>query len=156
MADVTIAGLIEGGKATGGAPFGPALGPLGVNINSIIAEINQKTKAFEGVKIPVKVIVNSETKEFRVEIGAPPTSALILREIGVQLGAKAKGEIVGNITLEQAKKVAASKDASIYGKGMEAKVNQVLGTCKSMGVTCDGQDPRAVIARIKSGEIKLK
>ncbi len=156
MADVTIAGLIEGGKATGGAPFGPALGPLGVNINSIITEINEKTKAFEGIKIPVKVIVNSETKQFKVEIGAPPTSALILREIGVQLGAKIKGEIVGNITLEQAKKIAVSKDTSIYGKDMATKVNQILGTCKSMGVTCEGEDPRAVIAKIKSGEVKLK
>jgi large subunit ribosomal protein L11 len=156
MAEVTIAGLIEGGKATGGPPFGPALGPLGVNINAIIAEINQKTKAFEGVKIPVKVIVNGETKQFTVEIGAPPTSALILKEIGVALGAKAKGEIVGNITLEQVKKVAKSKESTIYGNSLEAKVNQVLGTCKSMGVTCEGQDPKAVIAKIKSGEIKLK
>ena len=155
MADVTIAGLIEGGKASGGPPFGPALGPLGVNINTIVAEINQKTKAFEGIKIPVKVIVNAETKEFKIEVGAPPTSALILKEIGAPLGAKAKGEIVGNITLEQIKKVAKSKDATIYGNDLGAKVSQILGTCKSIGVTCEGEDPRAVIAKIKSGELKI-
>ena len=46
MADVTISGLVEGGKAGGGPPFGPALGPLGVPVNNIIAEINSKTKQF--------------------------------------------------------------------------------------------------------------
>ena len=66
MAEVVINGLIEGGKATGGPPFGPALGPLGVNIAKIVDEINQKTKSFEGIKVPVKVIVDPATKNYRV------------------------------------------------------------------------------------------
>ena len=114
MSEVTINGLIEGGKATGGPPFGPALGPLGVNINAIIAEINKKTEGFSGIKVPVKVIVDSATKSFKVEIGAPPTSALILKEIGVAAGAKAKDEVVGNITLEQVKKIAMWSAASVW------------------------------------------
>lgn len=64
MSEVTISGLVEGGKASGGPPLGPALGPLGVNINNIISEINNKTKQFEGIKIPVKVIVDPVTKAF--------------------------------------------------------------------------------------------
>lgn len=155
MSEITIAGLVEGGKATSGPPFGPALGPLGVNINAIITEINDKTKQYAGVKIPVKVHVDSGTKTYTVEVGAPPTSALILKEINIQTGAKAKGEIVGNITMEQVKSVAKAKESKIYGKTMGQRVNQILGTCKSMGVTCDGEDPRVVIAKIKSGELKL-
>ncbi len=76
MADVIINGLIEGGKATSGPPFGPALGPLGVNINGIVAEINTKTKMFEGIKVPVKVIVDPVTKTFKVEIGSPRPARL--------------------------------------------------------------------------------
>ncbi|EQD41712.1 Ribosomal protein L11, partial [mine drainage metagenome] len=87
--------------------------------------------------------------------GAPPTSALILKEIGVAAGAKAKDEVVGNISLEQVKKIAKSKESKLYGKGMAERVNQVLGTCKSMGVNCENENPRVIIARIKSGEIKL-
>ncbi|MCL5680338.1 MAG: 50S ribosomal protein L11 [Candidatus Marsarchaeota archaeon] len=155
MSEVIINGLIEGGKATGGPPFGPALGPLGVNINAIIAEINKKTADFSGIKIPVKVIVDSATKSYKVEIGAPPTSALILKEIGVAAGAKAKDEVVGNISLEQVKKIAKSKESKLYGKSMAERVNQVLGTCKSVGVNCENENPRVIIARIKSGEIKL-
>lgn len=155
MAEVQISGLVEGGKATTGPPFGPALGPLGVNIGAIVAEINKKTEAFAGIKIPVKVFVDAVTKQYRVEVGSPTTSALILKELGLSAGAKTKEETVGNITLEQAKKVAASKEASMYGKTMGDKVKQVLGTCKSMGVTCEGQNPMEVIKKINSGEIKI-
>jgi large subunit ribosomal protein L11 len=153
MGEIVIAGLVEGGKATSGPPFGPALGPLGVNINAIIGDINDKTKQYAGIKIPVKVHVNTTSKAYTVEVGAPPTSALILKELGIQTGAKAKGEIVGNITMAQLKKIAESK-TTIYGKGVGERVNQILGTCKSMGITCDGEDPRAVIKKIKAGEIK--
>ncbi|MCL5433658.1 MAG: 50S ribosomal protein L11 [Candidatus Marsarchaeota archaeon] len=155
MSEVTISGLVEGGKASGGPPLGPALGPLGVNINNIISEINNKTKQFEGIKIPVKVIVDPVTKAFRIEVGMPPTSALILKELGIQSGAKTKDEIVGNLTLEQIKKIAKSKEASLYGKNEIARVKQVLGTCKSMGVKCENEDPKLVIKKLESGELKI-
>ncbi|MDE1822948.1 MAG: 50S ribosomal protein L11 [Candidatus Micrarchaeota archaeon] len=156
MAEVTINGLIEGGKATGGAPFGPALGPLGVNVQKIIEEINAKTAAFEGIKIPVKVMVNAATKSYRIEVGSPPTSALILKELGLQKGAKGKEEVAGNITIEQVKKVAKAKELSIYGNSTESKVKQVLGTCKSMNVTVEGTDAREYLRKVASGEIRLQ
>jgi large subunit ribosomal protein L11 len=155
MSEITIAALVEGGKASTGPPFGPALGPLGVNTNAIIAEINDKTKQYAGVKIPVKVFVDSGTKTYRIEVGSPPTSAMILEEAGLQTGAKAKGEIVGNLTMGQIKSIATAKESKIYGNTMGQRVNQILGTCKSMGITCDGADPREVIKKIKSGELKL-
>jgi large subunit ribosomal protein L11 len=155
MSEITIAGLVEGGKATSGPPFGPALGPLGVNINAIIAEINDKTKQYAGVKIPVKVHVDGAAKTYRVEVGAPPTSALIIKELGIEAGAKEKSQVVGNITMEQVKKIAKSKEGKLYGNTLGQRVNQVLGTCNSMGVTCEGESARAVIAKIKAGELKV-
>lgn len=147
--------MVEGGKATTGPPFGPALGPLGVNISEIVNGINKKTEAFSGIKVPVKVFVDSATKQYRIEVGSPTTSALILKELGIQLGAKTKDEIVGNMTLEQAKRIAAAKESSMYGKSLKDRVKQVLGTCKSMGVTCEGENPKSIIKKIDSGEIKL-
>jgi large subunit ribosomal protein L11 len=155
MADVVISTIVEGGKASAGPPLGPALGPLGVNINGIIGEINEKTKVFEGIKIPVKVIVDPGTKKFTIEVGSPTTSALILKELGVQSGAKTKEETVGNLTMEQVKKIAKAKEASMYGNTLADRVKQVLGTCKSMGVTCDGEAPMVVIKKISAGEIKV-
>jgi large subunit ribosomal protein L11 len=156
MGEVTISGLIEGGKATSGPPFGPALGPLGVNVAKIIADINAQTGAYAGIKVPVKIIVDQVTKNYRVEIGAPTTSALILKELGIQKGAKTKDEVVGDITIEQAKKVASAKNTTIYGKTLADKVKQVLGTCKSMNITVEGMPARDAIAKINSGEIKIK
>ncbi len=155
MPDVVINGLIEGGKATGGPPFGPALGPLGVNVTNIINEINAKTKAFEGVKVPVKVTVNPTTKAFTVEVGSPPTSALIIKELGIPKGSGKKEEVAGNITLEQLKKIAKAKEASLYGSTMADKVKQVIGTCKSMNITVEGIDAKEYVKKIDSGEVKI-
>ncbi len=155
MPEAVVTGLVEGGKATGGPPLGPALGPLGVPVNDIIKEINEKTKAFEGIKISVKVIVDTATRKFRVEIGSPSASALILKELGVQSGAKTKDETIGNLTIEQVKKIAKSKEASMYGQSMAQRVKQILGTCKSMGVKCENENPKIIIKKIDSGEIKV-
>lgn len=155
MTEVVVNGLIEGGKATGGPPFGPALGPLGVNTAKIVEEINAKTKAFEGIKIPVKVTVIKETKEFKVEVGSPTTSALIMKELGIQAGAKTKDEVAGNITLDQVKKIAKAKEASLYGNTLESKVKQVLGTCKSMNITCEGASAMEMIQKINKKEVKI-
>jgi len=83
MAD-TIKALVDGGKASAGPPLGPALGPLGVNIIQIVNTINDKTKQFEGMKVPVKVIVDPKTKKFEVEVGTPPASSLILNELKLE------------------------------------------------------------------------
>ena len=58
----TIEALVEGGKASAGPPLGPALGPMGVNIMQVINTINDKTKEFNGMKVPVKVIIDLATK----------------------------------------------------------------------------------------------
>src|SRR6266480_1088882 len=60
--------LVDGGKATPGPPLGPALGPLGVNIVEILKAINEKTKSFEGMKVPVTLLVDPKTKTFSIEV----------------------------------------------------------------------------------------
>ncbi|VVC03622.1 50S ribosomal protein L11 [Candidatus Burarchaeum australiense] len=165
MADITISALVEGGKATAGPPLGPALGPLGINVTQIIAKINEKTKEFSGLSVPVKVVVNKATKEFDVIVGTPPVSALIKKELGIQLGAKGakpetpgtKGqEKVGDLKLEQAVKIAKGKaQGNSVARDVKAAVKEVLGTCVSMGVTCDGKDAREVIKAIDEGTVKV-
>jgi large subunit ribosomal protein L11 len=155
MPELTVNGLIEGGKATSGPPFGPALGPLGVNVAKIIEEINKQTAGYAGIKVPVKIIVDPTTKNYRVEIGSPPISALILKELGIQKGAKTKEEVVGNITIEQMKNIAKAKEKSLYGNSLKEKIKQVAGTCKSMNITVEGMPAREAIAKIESGELKV-
>ncbi len=154
MSNTSIEGLIEGGKATSGPPFGPALGPLGINIQEVINEINEKTKDFEGIKISVKVIVDLVSKKYEISVGLPQTSALILKELKIGKGAKIKEEIVGNLNLEQIKKIALAKD--LFGATLKDKVTQILGTCRSMGVTCENKTPKEIIEEINQNKIKIE
>lgn len=147
-----IEALVDGGKATPGPPLGPALGPLGVNIVQIINAINDKTRAFEGMKVPVKVLVDPATKKFEVEVGTPPASALILKQLGAEKGAgNPKQQTIGNLTIEQAIKVAQQKGDALLGKNLKMKVKEILGTCVSMGVSVEGLDPRAAQKEIDAG-----
>ncbi len=149
---VTIQAMVEGGKASSGPPLGPALGPMGVDVNKIISTINEKTKGFAGLTVPVKVIVDKDSKAFDVEVGSPPVSALIKKEVGIKTGAKVKDEKVGNLSLKQAIFIAKSKQDASLAKDIKSAVKQILGTCVSMGVTCEGKDPREVIKEINEGK----
>ena len=72
----TVNVMVEGGKASSGPPLGPALGPLGLNLGDIIKQINEKTKAFQGMQVPVSVVVTDPAKKlFEIKVGIPPTSA---------------------------------------------------------------------------------
>jgi large subunit ribosomal protein L11 len=156
MAEV-IEVLVEGGKATPGQPLGPALGPMGVNVVQVVAKINEKTRAFEGMKVPVKVIVDPKTKTFEITVGTPPTSALLVKEIGKEKGSgKPNTEKVGNITIEQAIKVANMKGDSLLGKTLKQKVLEVIGVCVSSGITVEGKDAKVIQKEIKEGKYDAK
>ncbi len=149
--------LVDGGKATPGAPLGPALGPLGVNIVEIIKAINDKTKAFEGMKVPVTLVVDPKTKSYTITVGTPPTSALITKELKIEKGSGAAGKTnVGNLSLVQAIKVANMKTDVMQGKGLKARVLEVVGTCVSMGVTVEGKPAKDVSKDIKAGKYDAK
>jgi len=148
--------LVEGGKATPGPPLGPALGPLGVNVAQVVKAINEATKEFEGMKVPVKVIVDVATRQFEIEVGLPPTSALILKELGIEKGSSdPKRDKVGDLSLEQIIKIAKIKKQSMLSYTLKNAVKEVLGTCVSMGVTVMGKDPREVQRMIDAGEIEI-
>jgi len=149
----TIEALVDGGNATAGPPLRPALGPIGINIMDVINEINDKTKAFDGMKVPVKVIVDPKTKSFDIQIGTPPTSILILKELGIEKGSGAqRQEKAGDLTMEQVKRVVAMKEGSLLGGDLKMASKEVLGTCLSMGVTVDGKDPRDIQIFISEGK----
>lgn len=153
----TIEILVEGGKATPGPPLGPALGPLGVNIGQVVKEINEKTKDYEGMQVPVKVSVDPKTKKFTVTVGTPPVSALIKKELGIEKGSgNPKANKVGDLSLDKVKKIARMKIQDSLSPDLKAMVMEVLGSCVSMGVTVDGMDPREVQEKIRKDEIRIE
>jgi len=123
-----------------------------VNLMAIVNKINELTKDFAGMRVPVKVTVNVETKEFTVEVGTPTTAALIIKELKIQKGSGQAGrEIVGNLSLEQVVRIALVKKRQLGTKTLKKAVKQVLGTCLSMGVNVEGKSPKVVQREIDEG-----
>ncbi|MBW2971731.1 50S ribosomal protein L11 [Candidatus Woesearchaeota archaeon] len=145
--------LIEGGKATAAPPLGPALGPLGVNIGKVVADINKKTESFKGMQVPVKVTVDSSTKEYEITVGTPPASALIKKEAGIDKGASnPKTEKVADLSIEQLIKIAKMKEDALLGKDLKQKVKEIIGTCQAMGVLVEGMPAHDAVNAVNEGK----
>ncbi len=155
MAEV-IDALVDGGKATAGPPLGPALGPLGINISDVVKRINEKTADFDGMKVPVKITVDTGKRTFEVTVGTPPASALIKKELGLEKGSdNSRTTKVGNLTLEQIKKIARMKADSLLGADIKARVKEIAGSCVPMGITVEGMDPRDFQKELAAGSISV-
>ncbi len=147
-----VEALVDAGHATPGPPLGPALGPLGVNIKAVIDEINKQTLDFKGMKVPVKVEVDDE-RNFTITVGVPPTSSLLLSEAGVEKGSGTpKAEKAGNITIDQVVKVAKMKQEAMLAIDLRAAVKEAVGTCVSMGLTVENEEPKEIIKAINEGK----
>jgi large subunit ribosomal protein L11 len=145
--------LVDGGKATPGPPLGPVLGPMQVNIVEIVKVINEKTKAFAGMKVPVKITIDPKTKAFDISVGTPPTSALIIKELKIEKGSGANNATkVGDLKMEQVVKIANMKESAVLGKNLKNRCLEVAGTCVSMGVTINGEDAKQAQFLIKDGK----
>jgi len=149
MANI-IESLVPGGKANAGPPLGPALGPLGVNIKAVVEEINAKTAAFNGMQVPVKVIVQAD-KSFTIEVGVPPTSSLVMTELGVTK-ASGDGTIVGNLSMEQVAKIYGMKKSDLLAYTTKAGAKEIIGSCVPMGVTVEGMSPKDAQVAIDEGK----
>ena len=154
MADKKVVELlVSGGQATAGPPLGPALGPLGVNVMMIVNRINELTKDYAGMKVPVKVAVDPETKEFEVSVGTPTASALIVSELKIEKGSGTPNTAkVGNLNMEQVLRITKIKHHELLAKDLKVGAKEILGSCVSMGVTVEGKDPREVQKEIDEGK----
>ena len=148
-----ISTLVTGGQASAGPPLGPALGPLGVNIMEVINAINDKTKDFEGMKVPVTVSIDPDTKKWDIEIGIPSASALILKEAGIQKGSGTSGtDWVADIGIDAILKVAKTKSDASYASSIKSVAKSVIGTCVSLGIKIEGKTPKEITAEINDGK----
>jgi len=126
------------GSANPAPPVGPALGQHGLNIMEFCKTFNERTKGQEGLTLPV-VITAYEDRTFTFIIKSPPCSVLLKRACGI---AKASGtpnkEKVGKVTLEQVKEIAKLKAKDLNTTNLDAAVNIVKGTARSMGIDIEG------------------
>lgn len=148
----TVEVLVPGGRATAGPPLGPALGPLGINVKAVVDDINKKTAEFNGMSVPVTVMVDDK-KNVTLSVGIPPTTALIMKEAGVEKGSGTPNtQPVGNLPLEAVIRIAKMKMDNMLAYDLKNSVKEVIGTCVTVGVTIEGKTPKEAIAAINAGE----
>ena len=125
---------IQAGKANPAPPVGTALGPHGVDIPGFCNQYNEQTKGQEGNTIPAKVTVY-EDRTLTFTITTPPTSELILKQIGLAKGSSsALLEKVGKISRDQLKSVAEIKMPDLNTTDIDQAILVVSGTVRSMGI----------------------
>ena len=146
----TLSFLVKGGEATPGPPLGPALGQHGLPVGKVIADINKATAEYKGMRVPVKIIFDPDTREYEIEVGTPYTSALILKYAKLSKGSGKPGhEYVGNISLKDIVEIAKIKKKDMIAKDFLACVKQVIGTCVSMGIKVEGLPPKEALAKLE-------
>ncbi|MEM5772874.1 MAG: 50S ribosomal protein L11 [Candidatus Aenigmatarchaeota archaeon] len=153
--------LIEGGKASPGPTTAPKLSAYKLNVGEVFKQINEKTKEYEGIQVPVKIIIDKKTREYVIEVGLPPVSSLIKKELGVVKKEKStetqstdKKEVtpMGNLSIEQCVKIAKLKMKDMFAKDLKSAVKMVIGTAVSMPVTIEGKKPKEILKEIEEGK----
>ena len=148
----TIEALVPGGQANPGPPLGPELGPTPVDVQAVVQEINDQTAAFDGTEVPV-TITYEEDGSFEIEVGVPPTAELIKDKAGFETGSGVpQEEFVADLSVEEIKQIAEQKHPDLLAYDLKNAAKEVVGTCTSLGVTIEGENPRDFKDRIDSGE----
>jgi large subunit ribosomal protein L11 len=136
---------------------GPALsqklGPLGIPINLVITKVNEATKSFEGIQVPVELNINPSTREFEVKVFSPPVSGLLKRELKIEKGSGVQKKIkVANASIEQIISLAKTKLPNLLCKDFKSAVKTIVGTCVSLGILVENKPAAEIEKDIDEGK----
>jgi large subunit ribosomal protein L11 len=129
---------VPGGQANPAPPVGPALGQHGVNIMEFCKQFNARTSDKQGLTIPAEITVYSD-RSFTFITKTPPAAVLIKKAIGLPKGSSVPNrDKVGKITRAQLAEIAEAKMQDLNANDIDAAVEMIAGTARSMGVVVEG------------------
>lgn len=137
--DAYIKLQVPAGSANPSPPVGPALGQHGVNIMEFCKAFNAQTQSLEnGMPVPVVISVYSD-KSFTFITKTPPASILLKKAAGIQKGSGVPNvDKVGTVTRAQLEEIANTKMADLNANDIDAAVNIIAGSARSMGLNVEG------------------
>ncbi len=129
---------LPGGQATPAPPVGPALGQHGLNIMDFCKAFNARTQKQQGIIIPAVITVYSD-RTYSFITKTPPASFLLRQAAGVPKGSGIPNqEKVGKVTMAQVEEIAKTKLEDLNADSLDAAVQTILGTARSMGIEVSG------------------
>lgn len=129
---------LPGGQATPAPPVGPALGQHGLNIMDFCKAFNARTQQESGVIIPVVITVYAD-RTYSFITKTPPASFLLRQAAGIKKGSGIPNrEKVGKVTRAQVEEIAKTKLPDLNADSLEAAMQIVMGTARSMGIEVVG------------------
>ena len=148
MAEKKVTGFVKlqipAGAANPAPPVGPALGAQGVNIMQFCQAFNAQTQDQAGTIIPVEITVY-EDKSFTFVCKTPPAAVLIKEKLGIKSGSGIPQlKTVGTLSLDQLREIAEIKMPDLNANDIEAAMEIVAGTARSMGVRIEGREMKKV------------
>jgi large subunit ribosomal protein L11 len=144
--------IVDGGKMAPGPAVSQQLGPMGINLGKVISDVNEATKGFAGMKVPVELDVDPKTKTYKIKVFSPPVAELIKKEISAEKGSgEPKKFKVGNISFERIVSIAKTKMPNLLAKDLKKSTRLIVGTCVSLGVLIDSKEAKEIEKDIESG-----
>lgn len=145
--------LAEGAAMKPGPALSQKLGPAGIPMPQVITKVNEATKDFKGMKVPVELEIDANTKEIQVKVFSPPVSELLKKELGIEKASGMQAKInSANASIEQIISVAKTKFQNLLCKDLKAAVKTVAGSCVSLGILIENKSPIEVIEEIDKGK----
>lgn len=145
--------IVDGGGMKPGPAVSQQLGPMGINLGKVISDVNEATKGFVGMKVPVELDVDPKTKTYKIKVFSPPASELIKKELSLESGSGEAGKFkVGNIAFERVISIAKTKMSNLLDKTLKAAVKTITGSCVSLGVLIDSKNAKDIEKEIDEGK----
>ena len=145
--------LVEGGGMQPGPALSQKLGPIGLNIGQVIQKVNEATKDFKGLKVPIELSVDPESKEFDIKVFSPPVSELLKKELKLEKGSGTQNKIkVANASIEQIISIAKTKLPDMLSRNLKTAVKNIVGTCVSLGILIENKHPNEIQKEIDEGK----
>ena len=126
------------GQANPSPPVGPALGQHGVNIMEFCKAFNARTQDKQGLIIPAAITIYAD-QSFTFELKSPPAAVLLKKAAKIDKGSGVPHmEKVGSVTRDQLREIAEMKMEDLNANDMDAAINVIAGTARSMGLEVKG------------------
>ncbi len=145
--------LVDGGAMKPGPALSQKLGPLGIPVNNVIQKVNEATKTFSGIQVPVELDVDPSTKEFEIKVFSPPVSGLLKKELKIEKGSGTQKKFqTANASIEQIISLAKAKYQNLLCKDLKSAVKTIVGTCASLGILVENKPATEIEQDIDEGK----